>query len=125
MKRKMKRVRKVKPKPRKMARKKFKRVRKVKHKIKKVKVVKKMKKAKKIKKPKIVKPSFNKMPDEKAFDILKRFRIKVPVYAFCKNEKQLEIALKKVGFPCVMKVSGNILHKTDVNGVIISLNGGF
>ena len=112
-----KRVRRVKPKPKRMTKKKFKKARKVKHKIKKVKVRKKMKKTRKVKRPKMVKSSFNKMPDEKAFDILKRFRIKVPVYAFCKDEKQMEIALKKVGFPCVMKVSGDILHKTDVNGV--------
>lgn len=117
VKKKAKKVRKAKPQSRKMTKKKFKKVRRVKQKIKKVKVVKKMKKVRKVKKPKMEKPSFNKMPDEKAFDILKRFRIKVPVYAFCKNEKQLETALKKVGFPCVMKVSGDILHKTDVNGV--------
>jgi acyl-CoA synthetase (NDP forming) len=117
VKKRVKKIRKVKPKPRKMTKKKFKKVRRTKHKTKKARVVKKMKAVKRVKKPKAVKPSFKKMPDEKAFDILKRFRIKLPVYAFCKNEKQLESSLKKVGFPCVMKVSGDILHKTDVNGV--------
>jgi acyl-CoA synthetase (NDP forming) len=115
VKKRVKKIRRAKPKHKRMVKKKFKKARKVKRKIKKVKVAKK--KMKKVKKPKTTKPSFNKMPDEKAFDILRRFRIKVPVYAFCKNEKQLEKALKKVGFPCVMKVSGDILHKTDVNGV--------
>lgn len=90
-----------------------KKIRKVKPKTK---IRKKVKKIRKIK-PKKIKPSFNKMPDEKAFNILKRYRIKLPTYAFCKNEKQLSSALKKVGFPCVMKVSGNILHKTEVKGV--------
>ena len=62
-------------------------------------------------------PTIKKMSDEKAFTILKRYKIDVPDYAFCKNEKELEAALKKVGYPCVMKVSGSIVHKTDVNGV--------
>jgi acyl-CoA synthetase (NDP forming) len=110
VKKKIKSVRKVRPKPKKMVKKKLKKVKRVKRKV-------KTRKVKKVKKPKIIKPSFKKMPDEKAFDILKRYRIKVPDYAFCKNEKQLEKALKKVGFPCVMKVSGDILHKTEVNGV--------
>ena len=107
----VKKIRRVKPKIKRKV-KKIKRVKKTKPKFKKMK-----REKKKIKKPKIIKPSINKMPDEKAFKILKRFRIKVPVYVFCKNEKQLQLALKKVGFPCVMKVSGKILHKTDVSGV--------
>ncbi len=111
IKKKIKRVRRVKPKIKKRVRK-MRRVKKIKPKVKT-----KKRMVKKVKKPKIVKPSFNKMPDDKAFEILKRFRIKVPAYAFCKNEKQLEMALKKVGYPCVMKVSGDILHKTDVSGV--------
>lgn len=65
---------------------------------------------------------FNKMPDEKAFRVLKKYRIKLPAYVFCKNEKELSLALKKVGFPCVMKVSGSIIHKTDANGVRKNIN---
>ena len=83
-------------------------------------------KAKKVKRvvtaKKEKKPLFNKMSDEKAFSILKRYRINVPAYTFCKNEKELTASLKKVGFPCVMKVSGNIIHKTDVNGVRTNIN---
>jgi acyl-CoA synthetase (NDP forming) len=67
-------------------------------------------------------PMFKKMPDEKAFLILKRYRINVPDYAFCKNEKDLLASLKKIGFPCVMKVSGEIIHKTEVNGVRNNIN---
>lgn len=111
VKKKVKKVRRVKPKIKRRVRK-MKKVKKFKPKVKP-----KKRMVEKVKTPKIIKPSFNKMPDEKAFEILKRFRIKVPAYAFCKNEKQLEIALKKVGYPCVMKVSGEIIHKTDVNGV--------
>jgi acyl-CoA synthetase (NDP forming) len=112
VKREIKKVKRAKPRARRMVKRRVKKVRRVKPKVKV-----KRRAVEKVKKPKLVKPSFNKMPDEKAFDILKRFRIKVPAYAFCKNEKQLENALKKVGFPCVMKVSGDILHKTDINGV--------
>jgi acyl-CoA synthetase (NDP forming) len=116
VKKKVKKVRRVKPKiKRRVSKMKMVKVRakkRVKPKVKAKKIA-----VKKVKKPKTVKPSFNKMPDDKAFEILKRFRIKVPPYSFCKNEKQLEAALKKVGFPCVMKVSGDIIHKTDVGGV--------
>ncbi|MBN2202864.1 MAG: acetate--CoA ligase family protein [Candidatus Aenigmarchaeota archaeon] len=77
---------------------------------------------KKTKKTKQIKQDYNKMPDDKAYLILKRYRISLPEYEFCKDEKQLEAATKKVGFPCVMKVSGDILHKTDVNGVMQNIN---
>jgi acetyl-CoA synthetase (ADP-forming) len=69
-------------------------------------------------KPKIL----EKMNDEKAYKILKKYRIPLPEYAFCKNEKELLLSLKRVGFPCVMKVSGNIIHKTEVNGVRLNIN---
>jgi acyl-CoA synthetase (NDP forming) len=68
------------------------------------------------------KPEFKKMPDEKAYDLLKRYRIPLPEYAFCKKEEELKVALKKIGFPCVMKVSGNVIHKTNVNGVRLNIN---
>jgi len=58
-----------------------------------------------------------KMPDEKAFDLLKRFKINVVPYVFVKNEKDLQAVSKKIAFPWVMKVSGDIVHKTEVNGV--------
>jgi len=106
-----KRVKRKVKKPKKIKRKNIKKIKP------KVKIIKKVRKVKKPKKIKIVKPLFNKMSDEKAFNILKRYRITLPHYAFCKNEKQLSLALKKVGFPCVMKVSGDIIHKTDVKGV--------
>ena len=84
------------------------------------KVVKKPVKVSKEVQPKML---INKMPDEKAFELLKRYRIKVPDYEFCKNEEEMKKFLKKIGFPCVMKASGkNIIHKTDVNGVRVSIN---
>lgn len=76
-------------------------------------------KAEKIEKPKEIK--VEKMPDEKAYEILKKYKIQLPSYAFCKNENELKVALKKIGFPCVLKVSGDIVHKTNVNGVRLNI----
>jgi len=91
---------------------KLKRLKKVKGHVKEIKVSKEFK----------TKPLINKMPDEKAYDLLKRYRIKVPTYAFCKNKEELIKAIKKIGFPCVMKASGeSIVHKTDVNGVRLNI----
>jgi acyl-CoA synthetase (NDP forming) len=81
-----------------------------------------VKKAPKMQVKREVKLEFKKMPDEKAYDLLKRYRIPLPEYAFCKKEEELKIALKKIGFPCVMKVSGIIVHKTNVNGVRLNIN---
>lgn len=94
-----------------------KRVKKVKKKVKKPKKVVKPKKVIKPKVKKVKAPVIEKMPDEKALDLVKKYRIPTPVYGFCKNEKTLAQILKKIGYPCVMKVSGKIIHKTDVNGV--------
>ncbi|MFQ6020791.1 MAG: acetate--CoA ligase family protein [Candidatus Aenigmatarchaeota archaeon] len=101
------------------------RVRKVKRRVKKKPKVKRRIVKKKFPKRRIKKPKRKikvripeKIPDEKAFTIIKNYRIPVPVYGFCKNEKMLPQVLKKIGFPCVMKVSGKITHKTDVGGVI-------
>jgi len=69
-----------------------------------------------------VKTTINKMPEEKAYELLKRYRIKIPEYAFCSNEKSLVEAVKRIGFPCVLKVSGKgIIHKTEVNGVRVNI----
>jgi acyl-CoA synthetase (NDP forming) len=90
-------------------------------------------KHKKLVKPKLVKPEikkevkkevkleFKKMPDINAYEMLKKYKIPLPEYAFCKKEEELRTALKKFGFPCVMKVSGNIIHKTNVNGVRLNI----
>ncbi len=95
-------------------------VRKIKRKKVRKRLIKKIKKPKKVIKPKISEvklPVKEKIPDERAIELVKQYRIPTPAYGFCKNEKNLPQILKKVGFPCVMKVSGKIIHKTDVNGV--------
>ncbi|MFH1444961.1 MAG: acetate--CoA ligase family protein [Nanoarchaeota archaeon] len=72
-----------------------------------------------------IKPLINKMSDEKAYSLLKRYRIKVPDYAFCKDEKELEDAIKSIGFPMAMKVSGsNIIHKTEIDGIRLDIETG-
>ncbi|NIM47151.1 MAG: acetyl-CoA synthetase [Candidatus Aenigmarchaeota archaeon] len=113
---------KKKPKPRKR-RKKLKpkkKKSKVKRKVRKIK--RRLKKPKKILKKLKIKSLINKMPDEKAYELLKRYRIKMPPHAFCKNEEELIKSLKKIGFPCVMKVSGkNIIHKTDIGGIRLNI----
>ena len=68
-----------------------------------------------------VEQEFKKMPDDKAYELLRRYRISVPEYAFCKTEDDVKEALKKTGFPCALKVSGEVLHKTNVNGVRLNV----
>jgi len=87
MKKKIKRI-----KPKKIRKRPKIKIRKVKKKIRKVK--KPIKKVKISKKPKI-KPLINKMPDEKAYELLKRYRVKIPPYVFCKNEEELIKSVKK------------------------------
>jgi acyl-CoA synthetase (NDP forming) len=86
-----------------------------------------VKATKEVKHTVVVKPvknalSVNKMSDEKAYELLKRYKIKVPDYQFCKSTKDLPEAIKKIGFPMVMKVSGrDIVHKTEVSGVRLGI----
>jgi len=68
-----------------------------------------------------IKLEFKKMQDENAYEMLRRYKIPLPEYAFCKKEEDLKTALKKLDFPVVMKVSGNIIHKTNVNGVRLNI----
>lgn len=65
-----------------------------------------------------------KMPDEKALEIIKRYGISLPSHSFVKTAKELPAALKKTGFPSIMKVSGrNIVHKTELGGILTVNNG--
>ena len=122
-----KRVRRSKKRVKRKPRRTRKRVKRIKKKVmkkrKKVFKPRKIKKPKVSRKPKIVKPLIEKMPDERAYDLLKRYRIPLPPYAFCKREKDLIKALKKIGFPCVMKVSGKtLIHKSDIGGIRLNIN---
>ncbi|MBU3957684.1 MAG: acetate--CoA ligase family protein [Nanoarchaeota archaeon] len=64
-----------------------------------------------------------KMGDEKAYDLLKRYGIPLTHYSFAKSEKELLAALKKIGYPAIMKISGrSIIHKTELGGIITVSN---
>ncbi|MFH0829821.1 MAG: acetate--CoA ligase family protein, partial [Candidatus Aenigmatarchaeota archaeon] len=59
-----------------------------------------------------------KLDDEKAWELLKQARFPVAPFMFVRKEADIQAALKKVGIPAVMKVSGpNIIHKTDLGGI--------
>ncbi len=64
-------------------------------------------------------PPVQKIADEKAFELLKKYRISLVPQMVIKRESELPPALKKIGFPCVMKVSSSkIIHRTEVGGVM-------
>lgn len=59
-----------------------------------------------------------KLDDEKAWELLKQAHFPIAPFMFVKKESDVPLALKKVGIPAVMKVSGpNIIHKTDLGGI--------
>lgn len=97
-------------------------IKKIKHRVKpkvKHKIIKKHIKKPITKKPviKLKIPTIEKISDGKAYDIIKKYKIPIPKHFFSKKEKDIPFILKKIGFPCVMKVSGSIVHKTEVGGV--------
>jgi len=81
------------------------------------KVAKKSKKAP-VKKVKIKAPEIEKMDDAKAYDLVKNSRLPVLKTIFIKKDNDLDM-IKKIGFPCYMKVSSpKIIHKTEVDGIV-------
>jgi len=61
------------------------------------------------------------LPDE-AMDVIKASGISTPDYALAKTAKEALTAAKSMGFPVVLKiVSPDILHKSDVGGVIVGV----
>jgi len=67
-------------------------------------------------------PIVNKMPDQQAFELVKKSSLPLAPFAFVKSEKELPQVLKKISFPCVMKISGKtIVHKTEFDGVKTNL----
>ncbi|MBU5575101.1 MAG: acetate--CoA ligase family protein [Candidatus Aenigmatarchaeota archaeon] len=80
-------------------------------------------KSKRISKKEVKKEiSVQKIPDNKAYELIEKYKIPTVKYAFVKNEKQVQENVKKLGFPLVMKVSGNIIHKTEIGGIIKNIN---
>lgn len=78
------------------------------------------------KKPEIVKAPkvivTPRLDEEKAFEMIKTSKIPTVPYIFLKKEGDIAL-INKIGFPCVMKVVGKeIMHKTEVGGVIKNVN---
>jgi acetate---CoA ligase (ADP-forming) subunit beta len=61
------------------------------------------------------------LPDE-AMDVIKSSGISTPAYALAKTANEALTAAKTMGFPVVLKiVSQNVLHKSDVGGVVVGV----
>ncbi|MGR3176200.1 MAG: acetate--CoA ligase family protein [Candidatus Scalindua sp.] len=61
------------------------------------------------------------LPDE-AMDIIKSSGIPTPAYALAKTANEALTAAKSMGFPVVLKiVSPDVLHKSDVGGVVVGV----
>lgn len=74
-------------------------------------------------KPAVKLMPIDKIPDEKAFELLKNAKIPVANYGFCKNDKDVLEAFKKIKAPVVMKISGmKIAHKTEFGGIAKDIN---
>lgn len=58
-----------------------------------------------------------------SMQLLRKYGIPAAKTLTAKNEKELEKALKAVGFPVVLKVvSGKIVHKTDAGGIKLGID---
>lgn len=63
-----------------------------------------------------------KMDDLKTRAIMKRFGIPFVKQSLAKNEEQAVRHAKNIGYPIVLKVSSpDIIHKTDVGGVVLDI----
>ncbi|RLF59528.1 MAG: acetyl-CoA synthetase [Thermoplasmata archaeon] len=62
------------------------------------------------------------LTEYEAKKILKKYGIPVPREELAKNEKEAKEIAKKIGFPVVLKlISPDILHRTDIGGVILDI----
>jgi acetyl coenzyme A synthetase (ADP forming)-like protein len=60
--------------------------------------------------------------EPEGYQILNAYKIPVLSYALVKDEAAALQSIKAIGYPCVLKiVSPDILHKTDVGGVMIDI----
>jgi acetyltransferase len=54
--------------------------------------------------------------------IFECYGLPLPKYALVKTENDLDTHLKKIGFPCVLKISSfSLSHKTDIGGVALNI----
>ncbi|MEM1519156.1 MAG: acetate--CoA ligase family protein [Pyrobaculum sp.] len=64
----------------------------------------------------------SKLREDEALRLLKAYGIPIPDFALVHNEEEAVRAAEEIGYPVVAKiVSPNIVHKTDVGGVILGI----
>ncbi|MEM4554583.1 MAG: acetate--CoA ligase family protein [Candidatus Anstonellaceae archaeon] len=57
------------------------------------------------------------------FQLLSKYKINHPKFAFCTSAEEAAKAAAKLGFPVVLKISSpEVLHKSDKGGVILNLS---
>ncbi|AAL64785.1 acetate--CoA ligase family protein [Pyrobaculum aerophilum] len=65
----------------------------------------------------------NKLKEDEALALLRAYGIPVPEFAVARDEEEAVKAAEEIGFPVVAKIiSRQIVHKTDVGGVILGIN---
>jgi len=63
------------------------------------------------------------LTENESYALLSRYGISVPGYSIASSSEEVAEKSKSLGFPLVMKIiSQDIIHKTDVGGVILSIN---
>lgn len=54
--------------------------------------------------------------------LLEKYKIPIPDAVLAKNGQDAILGAKKIGYPCIMKIiSRDILHKSDVGGVVVNI----
>lgn len=65
----------------------------------------------------------NKLYEHEAFELLRRYAIPVPDYGMARDEEEAASIAEKIGYPVAVKVvSRQIVHKTDVGGVVLGVS---
>lgn len=64
-----------------------------------------------------------KLLEHESFELLRQYNIPVPDFALVQNVDEALKVVKDIGYPVVLKVvSPDIIHKSDVGGVILNIN---
>ncbi len=64
-----------------------------------------------------------KLLEHESFELLRQYNIPVPDFALVQNVDEALKAVKDIGYPVALKVvSPDIIHKSDVGGVILNVN---
>ncbi len=68
-------------------------------------------------------PNLIHLPEPRAALLLSKYNIAYPAHALAENLEGLFIAAEKIGYPLVLKVvSDQVVHKSDLGGVILNIN---